>query len=261
MPADKKRARRYAVISGKGGVGNTVITANVAAALAAAGKRTLVIDADLGLANLDVILGLSVSRSLHDVFQGIHGIDEVLVRAPGGFDLLPASSGLPEDAALTPLMAENLEHVVETLDTRYDMVMFDAGAGIGDLVRFFARLAHDILLVVTPEHTSLMDGYATMKILTKTHGRTEFYIVVNQVNPLQPEHAGAMVAEHLQKVASRFLAAEDGSPVRSHLIGSIPSDPAVPSAVSRQKLLKEIEPFAPSTRYIDRLAESLLAQS
>jgi flagellar biosynthesis protein FlhG len=260
MPAELKEARRFAIISGKGGVGKTVITANVAAALAATGQRTLVIDADLGLANLDVILGIYAPHSLHDIFRGSHGIDDVIIPTPGGFDLLPASSGLPEGTALTPTMAQNLENLVNKLDLRYDKILFDAGAGIGDAVLFFARLADCVLLVVTPEPTSMADAYATIKVLANIYGRKDFFIIVNQANALHPENMGTTVANHLQNVASRFIKTEDHTPIRIQLIGSIPTDPAVIWAINHQQLLKDINPQAPSMCFINKLADSMLAR-
>ncbi len=248
-------ARRYAVLSGKGGVGKSVIAANLGAGLAAAGQRTLVVDADLGLANLDVILGLYPARTLHDVLAGSCGVAEALVRARGGFDLLAAGSGLQEDTQLTGSMAEKLEAIVAELDGRYDVMIFDAGAGIGDLVLFFARLADELLLVVTPEATSLMDAYATLKVLVQRFGRREFRLIVNQANPTNPAHTGRVVTLHLQRVAERFLRAGGGRPVEIRLAGCIPSDPAVARAVSHQCLLSELDPEAPSSRSLANLAE------
>jgi flagellar biosynthesis protein FlhG len=157
MVAEEKRARRIAVVSGKGGVGKTVITANLAAALSSGGHRVLIVDADLGLANLDVILGIAPQFTIQDVLQGNQTLDKVLLSTKKGFDLLPAGSGLPEGTKLTPTLSKGLESLLSSLDHRYDVILFDAGAGIGDVVMFFANLADEILLVVTPEPTSLME--------------------------------------------------------------------------------------------------------
>jgi len=257
----KPRARRYAIVSGKGGVGKSVIAANLGAAFASAGQRTLVIDADLGLANLDVILGLYPTHTLHDVLNGSCPVERALIAAPGGFDLLAAGSGLQDDTNLTDPMAEALESVIRELETRYDAMIFDAGAGIGDLVLFFARMADEILLIVTPEATSLMDAYATMKILVQRFGRREFNLVVNQANPANPSHTGNVVASHLQRVASRFLMAGSGLPVNIRLAGCVPSDPAVGRAISHQCLLSDLDPKAPSSLSLARLAEKFRASA
>ena len=142
MTSERREARRYAVVSGKGGVGKSVITANLAAAVAASGKSTLVFDADLGLANLDVILGINPKQTLYDVIRGTADVGSVIVQTAGGFDLLPAGSGLVEGTLLTAGMARAVEALLGRLDSDYDAIFFDAGAGIGEVVLFFARLAH-----------------------------------------------------------------------------------------------------------------------
>jgi flagellar biosynthesis protein FlhG len=250
-------ARRYAVVSGKGGVGKTVLTANLAASFASAGKRTLVVDADLGLANIDVILGLSPSYSLQDLLNGDRSIEEVLIQAPGGFELLPAGSGLQEGTILTPFLAEKLKTLVESLETQYDAIFFDAGAGIGEVPLFFASIADNVILVVTPEATSLMDAYATIKVLAQRYGRMEISLAVNQANPENPIKTGTTVKNHLQQIASRFLQGENPVPLRIQLVGSIPSDQVIVHAVNQQRLLAETSPQSPATHSITSMAESL----
>ncbi|MBZ5498165.1 MAG: MinD/ParA family protein [Acidobacteriia bacterium] len=255
--SNEQRGRRYAIVSGKGGVGKTVITANLAAAFASSGHRTLVLDADLGLANLDVILGINPSGTIQDVLAGNLTLEEVLVRTRGGFDLLPAGSGTLETNLLTPDLATGLSQLLDKLDTRYDSILFDAGAGIGEVVLFFARMADEIVLIVTPEPTSLMDAYAMVKILALRFGCRDFRLVVNQADPHHPEQAGTVIANHLQQVVSRFLCVDGGLPIRLHFTGSLPLDPAVSRSVTRQRLLAENDPQAPVAAIITRLAESL----
>jgi flagellar biosynthesis protein FlhG len=254
---NESRARRYAVVSGKGGVGKSVITANLAAAFTEAGQRTLVIDADLGLANLDVILGVNPTGTIQDVLGGHRSIEEVLVRTRAGFDLLPAGSGMLENSLLTPELAGGLRGLLDSLETRYDSILFDAGAGIGEVVLFFARIADEIVLIVTPEPTSLMDAYATIKILALRFGCQDFRLVVNQVDPQRPEESGNRIALHLQQVVSRFLSVEGGPQVRLHLAGSLPRDPLVSRSISRQMLLTEMDPLAPVTSALPRMAACL----
>jgi flagellar biosynthesis protein FlhG len=238
-----------------------MITANVAASLASAGKRTLVIDADLGLANLDVILGINPSHNLRDVLQGDLGIDDVLVQTQGGFELLPASSGIQEGTLLTPSLAESLNSIIHTLDKRYDAILFDAGAGIGEVVLYFANISDTVLLVVTPEPTSVMDAYATIKVLARRYGQTDISLVVNQANPENPIQSGMAVANHLRRVASQFLSKAETDPVRIGLLGAIPSDPTVARAINTQQLLVTMAPESPATCGIANLADSLKLQA
>jgi flagellar biosynthesis protein FlhG len=254
MAVEKKKARRIAVISGKGGVGKTVITANMAAALSCIGRRILVVDADLGLANLDIMLGVDPRFTIQDVLHGICPLEEVLLPTARGFDLLPAGSGVPEDTQLTPALAEKIESLLRSLEDRYDAILFDAGAGVGDVVLFFANLAHEILLVVTPEPASLMDAYATIKILSQLYARSEFLLVVNQADPNCSGQIGVSVANHLQNVISRFLGPSHQNPVRVELIGSIPQDPTIPKAIRQRQLLADISPQAPATCLMNHLA-------
>ena len=251
-----QRARRYAIVSGKGGVGKTVITANLAAALARAGHRTLVLDADLGLANLDVMLGVETTATLQDALADSCGIGEVLVHTRAGFDLLPAGSGSLETTLLTTDLASKLQDVLKQLESCYDVMLFDAGAGVGEVVLHFARIADEIVLVVTPEPTSLMDAYATVKILALRFGCRDFRLIVNQVDPDRLEATGLAVARHLQRVATRFLAIEGNAAVRIHHAGSLPSDPAVGRAISQRRLLLETEPSSPVASTIAQLADS-----
>jgi flagellar biosynthesis protein FlhG len=258
MTAKEKKARRIAVISGKGGVGKTVLTANIAGALSSLGRRVLVVDADLGLANMDILLGLDPKLTIQDVLHGKHTLEEVILTTNKGFDLLPAGSGVPEGAVMTAAMAEKMELFLAPLDAKYDVILFDVGAGIGDVVLLFANLAKEIILVVTPEPTSMMDAYATIKILNQFHSRSEFLLIVNQANPKYFDQVGTTVATHLQNISSRFL--ESPSPVHIKLIGSIPQDPAIPSSIRQRQLLIDINPQAPATCLVNTLAGFLDAR-
>lgn len=246
-----RRAWVLAVTSGKGGVGKTFVSANVAAALARRGHRVLVLDADLGLANLDVVLNLYPKITLHDVFTGKATLDEAVLRAPGGFSVLLAGSGLVEYSRLTPEVREQLQRVVATLIPRYDYVLLDTGAGISDVVLYAISLADDVLVVATPEPTSLTDAYATIKVLATQQRRRLLHVAVNQVTK---SGDGRIVTHQLQQVVDRFVATPQGEPVKLVLAGDIPSDAAVREALQRRQLLFESLPGSAAAQAVAALA-------
>ncbi|MBL8287224.1 MAG: MinD/ParA family protein [Rubrivivax sp.] len=240
--AGARLAHITAVTSGKGGVGKTFVAANLAAALARAGKRVLVLDADLGLANLDVVLNLFPKITLHDVFTGKNTLAEAVLPAPGGFSVLLAGSGMVEYSRMTGEVREKLQALVAEVAPRFDHVLLDTGAGISDVVLYTVSLAGEVLVVATPEPTSLTDAYATIKVLATTQGRRRVHLLVNQVR--RPGE-GRTVRAQLQQVVDRFVnpALEPGSgAVRLELTGEVPVDPAVREAVQRRQLLMETMP-------------------
>lgn len=246
-------ARRLTVLSGKGGVGKTLVTANLAAALAAKGTRVLVVDADLGLANLDVILKLSPAYTLQDLLYGRATLDETILPTQGGFDILPGGSALAHDASLTPTARDLWVTMLATLQARYDLIVFDAGAGIGDIVQAFAQMGDEILLLTTPEPTALLDAYATLKVLLRHSPTKPIRLIINQTVTLP---ASQDLATHLMTVATRFLDA--GHPVPMTYMGAVPLDPLMASSVARQQLLFLNHPTAPASLAIATLAKNLL---
>ncbi len=248
--------RIMAVTSGKGGVGKTFVAANLAAALARGGRRVLVLDADLGLANLDVVLNLYPKITLHDVFTGRSALAEAILPAPGGFHVLLAGSGMVEYSRLTPELREQLQAVIAEIAPRYDHVLLDTGAGISDVVLYTVSLAGALLLVVTPEPTSLTDAYATIKVLATTQGRRQVGLVVNQTR--QPGE-GRGVRQQLQQVVDRYVNPALSSPVRIELLGELPLDSAVRESVQRRQLLLELMPGSPAAIGIVGVAARLLA--
>jgi len=249
-----RRARITAVTSGKGGVGKTFVSANLAAALARRGERVLVLDADLGLANLDVVLNLYPKITLHDVFTGKNTLDEAILQAPGGFSVLLAGSGMVEYSRLTPEVRDQLLNVVETVKPRFDRVLLDTGAGISDVVLFTVSLADDVLIVATPEPTSLTDAYATIKVLATTQQRVAVKLLVNQV--LRPGE-GKVIRGQLQQVVDRYVSQMINADVKLELVGEIPSDTAVREAVQRRQLLLECFPGSVAAQAVGALAGRL----
>ena len=244
-----------AVTSGKGGVGKTFVAANLAAALARAGQRVLVLDADLGLANLDVVLSLAARITLHDVFTGRATLDEALQSAPGGFTVLLAGSGLVEYSRMTPEVRDKLLEVIAQVRPRFDQVLLDTGAGISDVVLFTVSLADEVLVVATPEPTSLTDAYATIKVLASTQAARPMRLLVNQV---QRKGEGRTVQIQLQQVLDRFVSPELARPLKLMLVGEVPLDTAVREAVQHRQLLMKSMPGSPAAVALTAAAGKLL---
>lgn len=238
-----------AVASGKGGVGKTNVVANVAMALSKSGQRVLVLDADLGLGNLDVLLGLVPEHTIEHVLAGTHTLDDVIVDGPGGIRVLPASSGVPQLTALNDTQQMLLLEQLETLSRGVDMLLIDTGAGISPNVTFFTSSAQDAIVVVSPEPTSLTDAYALIKVLTRQYRERRFKVLVNMAK--SPREA-ADVFRKLDTAADRFLH------VALEYVGYIPQDDYVPLAVMQQKALLELFPASPAAQAMTRLAGQIL---
>jgi len=254
-PERVRRARIVAVTSGKGGVGKTFVSANLAAALARRGLQVLVLDADLGLANLDVVLNLHPKITLHDVFTERATLEQALLPAPGGFSVLLAGSGLVEYSRLTPEVRDKLQDIVDQVRPRFDVVILDTGAGISDVVLHAVSLADEVLVIATPEPTALTDAYATIKVLATQQQRHELRLVVNQV---ARSGDGRAIAAQLQQVVDRFVTPAVGAPVQLSLLGDVPSDTAVREAVQRRQLLVEAMPGAAAAQAFGPLAQRLI---
>jgi len=244
-------ARIVAITSGKGGVGKTFVAANLAAALARAGHRVLVMDADLGLANLDIVLNLTPKETLHEVLSGTGNLDDIILQAPGGFSVLPAGSGMVEYSRLGEEVRERLRRILRKIGERFDLVLIDTGAGIADVVLYVNSLADEILLVTTPEPTALADAYATIKVLSMQQRRTAVDLIINQV---RKSGEGRTLAGQLQQVVDRFLKPPASQPVKLRFVGEVPADPAVGRSVRRRALLLESSPDSPAARALDEIA-------
>jgi flagellar biosynthesis protein FlhG len=247
---DPSSLRVIAVTSGKGGVGKTNLTANLAVLAARRGKRVLIIDADLGLANVEILFGLKPRHHVGAVLDGSRTIEEVLVEGPAGVSILAGGSG---EQSLSNLAGEEKLRLCAALDQvedRFDLVLVDSGAGIGDNVLFFVGAAQEALLVVSPEPTSIIDAYAVVKVLSQQAGVDQFHVVVN---PVVDELQAREVFPKLTAVTSRFLSAS----VR-HL-GYIPRDENLHRAVMAGKPLVQAFPLAPASRAMQVLADKLLS--
>ncbi|GGO67472.1 MinD/ParA family protein [Bowmanella pacifica] len=238
-----------AVTGGKGGVGKTNITLNTAISMAKQGKRVLVLDADLGLANVDVMLGLRVEKNLSHVLSGECLLEEVLVEGPYGVKIAPATSGSQSMTELTPTEHAGLIRAFSELRSKIDVLIVDTAAGISDMVLSFSRAAQDIMVVVCDEPTSLTDAYALIKILNRDHGVFRFKIVANMVRNVRE---GQELFAKLSKVTNRFL------DVALELVATIPFDENIRKAVRRQKSIVEAYPSSPAAVAISNLASQAL---
>lgn len=250
-PPAARRLRVIAVTSGKGGVGKTSICTNLAVHAASGGLRVLVVDADLGLANVEILLGIVPRYSLVDLLEGTASIDEVLADGPHGVKVLPAGSGVPHLASLDEAQKLRLVTSLDPLEDRFDLVLVDSPAGIGDNVLFFVGASQEALLVVTPEPTSLTDAYVAIKAISQRAGVRDFHVAISQ-SP--GERQAREVFEKLGRLTDRFLNA------RVRYLGSIPRDEHVHRAIMAQIPLVEAYPLAPASRSIARIADRLLAE-
>jgi flagellar biosynthesis protein FlhG len=242
----------FAVTSGKGGVGKTNIAANMAVLAAKSGKRVLVIDADLGLANIEIILGLKPRYHLGDILSGEKTLDEVLVPGPHGISLLPAGSGVQSLTQLTDAQKMLFVNALDPLEDLFDVVIIDTGAGIGENVLFFVGAAQEAILVVSPEPTSLVDAYATVKVLSQQAGVRNFSVIIN---PVVDELPARGIFQKLTTVTNRFLTAH----VR-HL-GYVPRDENFHRAIMAQRPIVDLFPSSPASRALVSIAERLFSEA
>ncbi|WP_029894457.1 MinD/ParA family protein [Desulfohalovibrio reitneri] len=237
------------VTSGKGGVGKTNVSVNLSARLAAMGRRVVLLDADLGLANVDVLLGLAPMYNLFHLFHEGVDIQSILLETEYGFRILPAASGVADMLSLSTGQKLELLEAMDSLENEVDFLVVDTGAGINDNVLYFNLAVQERLLVVTPEPTSLTDAYALIKVLKNNHGVDRFRVLVNMV---PDEKTGRNVFATLYKACDHFL---DG--VSLDLAGTLPADPALRQAVVNQIPFSAAAPEAPASKAIDAVARRI----
>ncbi len=244
-------ARVLAITSGKGGVGKTNVVAGLAQALAQQGQRVVVMDADFGLANLDILLGLAPKYTLEHVLRGEKVLEEILVESPYGVRIIPASSGIQEltrlDTASELRLVQGLQRVAETAD----WLLIDTAAGIHDSVVKLLMAAQEVVLVTTPEPTSLVDAYAMVKVLHLRDASKPLWLMVNNGQSLEEAQE---TVDQLQAATERFL----GKQLR--VLGMIPSDPDVLQAVRQQKGVVDLFPRSPAAQAFRALAGQLLGE-
>jgi flagellar biosynthesis protein FlhG len=237
--------RVIAVTGGKGGVGKTSVSVNLATGLAAAGRRVVLLDGDLGLANVDVLLGLSPRYTLGHVLSGERTLDEIMVEAKQGFKIVPAASGAADLASIGSAGALSLVQAFSSIATRLDVMIIDTAAGIAPGVLQFSQAAQHVLVVVTDEPASITDAYALIKVLSRDHRVNRFRVVANMS---RARGEGETLFRKLERVTSRFL------DVILEYAGEIPDDEHVRRAIRSQRPVLEAHPASPAARAFKKLA-------
>ena len=235
------------VTSGKGGVGKTNISVNLACCLAREGRSVVLLDADLGLANVDVVLGLTPKRNLFHLFHEGAQLSDVLMDTPYGFKILPASSGVSEMLSLSAGQKITLLESMDELEDAVDYLIVDTGAGINENVMYFNLAAQERLVILTPEPTSLTDAYALIKVMQQNHDVHDFRVLVN----LAPDERSAKeIFRRLYKACDHFLAG-----VSLDYVGMIPRDAGVRKAVINQKPFCIQEPEGPACQALTAVSK------
>lgn len=237
-----------AVTGGKGGVGKTSVSINLSVALAQKGRRVALLDADLGLANIDVLLGLSAKHNLEDVLAGTHSLPEILLTGPGGIRIIPASSGTQRMAQLGAAEHAGLIHAFSELSEQLDVLIIDTAAGISDSVVSFVRAANEVLVVVCDEPSSITDAYALIKLLNRDYGLTRFRVLASMTRTPQE---GQSLFNKLTQVSERFLDAT------LQYVGCIPFDDSLRKAIQRQRSVVEMTPRSKAALAFQSLAEKV----
>ena len=239
--------RVIAVTGGKGGVGKTTVSVNLAMALSRSGRRVMLLDADLGLANVDVLLGLKADKNLSHVINGQCSLDDIVLNGPCGIKVLPASSGVKSLAEITTAQSSGLIWAFGQLQTPIDDLVIDTAAGIADNVIRFSAAAQDVVVVVCDEPASLTDAYALIKILSRDHQVKRFKVLANKT---QSVAEARRLYNKLSKVTQKFL------DVHLSFMGHIPRDSSVRKSIQRQCGVVEHYPNSRAARAFEDAARA-----
>ena len=237
-----------AVTGGKGGVGKSNVSINLAVALCQLGHKVMLLDADLGLANVDIMLGIKTKKNLSHVLDGECELKDIILHGPHGLQIIPASSGTKNMAELSAMQHSGIIHAFNDIGHQLDFLIIDTAAGITDMVINFIQAAQDVLAVVCDEPTSITDVYALMKVLNMEHKITRFNVLANMT---QSSQEGRELFATLSGVCNRFL------DVTLNYLGAIPFDDNVRLAVKKQKALVEAFPRSPASIAMKGLAKKI----
>ena len=237
-----------AVTGGKGGVGKSNVSINLSVCLAQMGRRVALLDADLGLANIDILLGLTPKRNLEDVLAGECSLLDIMLTGPGGIRIIPASSGTQKMTMLGSMEHAGLIHAFSEISNQIDVLVIDTAAGISDSVISFVRASQEVLVVVCDEPSSITDAYALIKLLNREYGVDRFRVLANMTRSNQE---GRNLYNKLTQVAERFL------DVSLQYVGNIPFDETVRKAVQRQRAVVEVSPRSKAALAFKQLAEKV----
>jgi flagellar biosynthesis protein FlhG len=240
--------RVIAITSGKGGVGKTNIVANLGFGLSKMGKKILILDADLGLGNLDILLGVAPKYNLSHVINGLKSIAQVTIDGPGNLKILPASSGIQELTYLTKEQRAKVLRELDRLVDPIDILLIDTAAGISSNVIYFSTAAQEIMVVVSPDPSSMTDAYALMKVLSLRYSERQFKILINLARTMNEAEE---VFRQLKVVSDRFLN------ISMEYIGYIAFDENVTKSVRRQKLVSELYPNSEGSKGFEALAKKI----
>ena len=245
------QTRLVAVASGKGGVGKTNIVLNLALTLASHGKKVAVLDGDFGFSNIDILLGLKPEYSLQDVLDGKVALKKALMTGPHELYFVSGGAGIATDDSRSQAGVSRLAKELHTMDGEFDQIFIDFGAGFGTLTSEMMRLCDDLLLVVTPENTSVADAYALLKMMSHRGSVPQIQLVVNRVSSFVE---GAATAERFMVVVGKFLR------IDMKLLGYVLEDTAVSRAVNRQVPFMIGEPQSAVAKCMHQLAKNTLSE-
>ncbi len=237
-----------AVTGGKGGVGKSNISINLSLALSQLQRRVMLLDADFGLANIDVLLGIRANKTIADVLSGECDLRDILITGPGGIKIVPAASGVQQMASLTPQQHGAMIQAFSALGDQLDVLVIDTAAGISDSVTSFVSAAQEILVVVCDEPSSITDAYALIKLLNKDYGIQRVRVIANMVHSVKE---GQLLFNKLSQVCERFL------DITMQYTGAVPADDNVRKAVQKQKPVLEYAPRSKASLAYKQIASKI----